>query len=133
MHDPASDELAKQWLRRRFPPDFAPRCEAYLSRVIALTAQGEFPAVFAKMMECLYVGWLYDYYETVGEWEEALKWGRRGLELSTDEQFAIWSVHLEEVLGRLGRGEESEALRRRRREHAWLEKVRVEVERLSIS
>jgi hypothetical protein len=133
MHDPNSDEMARQWLRREFPPDFGPKCEAYLATLKHLVASGAFPAAFARMMECLYVGWLYDYYETVEEWDRAFEWGRRGLELSTDEQYAIWSIHLEGLMRRCGRAEEAEELRRRRREHAWLERVRLEVDRLRIA
>jgi hypothetical protein len=133
MHDETSDEMGRQWLRRQFPADFAPKCEAYLARLREMVATGGFPVVFARMMECLYVGWLYDYYETIGDWDRAFQWGRRGLELSTDEQYAIWSIHLEDLMRRYGRGEEAEELRRRRREHAWLERVRLEVDRLAIS
>ena len=133
MHDPTSDEMAGQWLRRKFTPDFGPKCEAYLARLKQMVATGGFPVVFARMRECLYVGWLYDYYETMGEWDRAFEWGLRGLELSTDEQYAIWSIHLEDLMRRHGRPEEAEGLRKRRREHSWLERVRVEVDRLAIS
>jgi tetratricopeptide (TPR) repeat protein len=133
MQDPESDEMAAQWLRRRFEPGFGPRCEAYVAKLKERAAQGGFPVMFARMMETLFVGWLADYYETVGDWDRALEWGRRGLELSTDEQYAIWSIHLEGLMRRCGRGEEAEELGRRRREHAWLERVRLEVDRLSIA
>jgi hypothetical protein len=133
MHDPVSDDMAAQWLRREFKEGFGPRCEAYLTGLKELVRGGQFPAVFARMMECLYVGWLYDYYETVEDWDRAFEWGRRGLELSTDEQYAIWSIHLEGLMRRYGREEEAEELRRRRREHDWLERVRLEVDRLTIA
>ncbi|KAH6847180.1 hypothetical protein B0I37DRAFT_397468 [Chaetomium sp. MPI-CAGE-AT-0009] len=133
MHDPVSDEMGAQWLRRQFTADFGPKCEAYLARLKQMVATGGFPVVFARMMECLYVGWLYDYYETMGEWDRAFEWGRRGLELSTDEQYAIWSIHLEDLMRRYGRPEEAALLRKRRREHAWLERVRLEVDRLAIA
>ncbi|KAH6623718.1 hypothetical protein F5144DRAFT_595840 [Chaetomium tenue] len=133
MHDPTSDEMADQWLRRQFTSDFGPKCEAYLARLKQMVATGGFPVVFARMMECLYVGWLYDYYETMGEWDRAFEWGLRGLELSTDEQYAIWSIHLEDLMRRHGRPEEAEGLTRRRREHSWLERVRLEVDRLAIA
>ncbi len=133
MHDPASDEMALQWLGRDFKEGFGPQCEAYLARLKVLVDGGQFPAVFARMMECLYVGWLYDYYETVEEWDRAFVWGRRGLELSTDEQYAIWSIHLEGLMRRRGRPAEAEELRRRRTEHTWLERVSLEVDRLSIA
>jgi hypothetical protein len=133
MRDPESDEMAEQWLGREFRAGFGEKCEAYLERLKGLVAAGQFPAVFARMMECLYVGWLYDYYETVEEWDRAFEWGRRGLELSTDEQYAIWSVHLEGLMRKCGRAEEAEELKRRRREHAWMERVRLEVDRLTIA
>ncbi|KAK4152379.1 hypothetical protein C8A00DRAFT_16285 [Chaetomidium leptoderma] len=133
MDDPESDEMATQWLNRRFEPEFGLRCEAYLTRFKEKVARDEFPAVFARMMECLYVGWLYDYYETAQEWDRAFEWGRRGLELCTDEQYAIWSIHLEQLMRRYGRPEEAEDLERKRREHSWLEKVRLEVNNLSIA
>ncbi|KAK4124378.1 hypothetical protein N657DRAFT_689935 [Parathielavia appendiculata] len=133
MQDQESDAMAAQWLRRRFEPNFGPRCERYLAQLRERAAQGGFPVMFARMMETLMVGWLYDYYETVQDWERAFEWGRRGLELSTDEQYAIWSIHLEGLMESSGRAEEAEELRRRRREHAWLERVRLEVDRLSIA
>jgi len=133
MHDPVSDEMAGQWLRRRFPDDFPPKCEMYIARLKEMVATGGFPIVFARMMECLYVGWLYDYYETMGQWDKAFEWGRRGLELSSDEQYAIWSIHLEDLMRRYGMPDEAEELRRRRREHSWLERVRLEVDRLAVS
>ncbi|KAL2017197.1 hypothetical protein VTK56DRAFT_2517 [Thermocarpiscus australiensis] len=133
MQDPESDALADQWLRRQFEPGFGARCEAFLAGFKARVAAGAFPAVFARMMECLMVGWLHDYYETAQEWDRVWEWGRRGLELSTDEQYVLWSIHLEELMRLHGRPEEAEELRRRRQAHAWLERVRLEVDRLSIA
>ncbi|KAH6615511.1 hypothetical protein B0J18DRAFT_281996 [Chaetomium sp. MPI-SDFR-AT-0129] len=133
MHDPISDETALQWLHRRFSSDFVERCEGFITRLQQMVASGGFPIVFARMMECLYVGWLYDYYEARGQWEKAFHWGRRGLELSSDEQYAIWSIHLEDSMRRHGWAGEAEELTKRRREHAWLEKVRGEVDRLAIA
>jgi hypothetical protein len=132
MRDPESDELATMWLRRQFPPDFAPRVEGLLAKV-RFAAEHGLPASFARMMEGLYVGWLADYYETVEDWDQVFRWGKRGLELSTDEQYTIWSIHLEGLMRRHGRVEEAEELTRRRRQHAWLEKVRMEVDRLMLS
>ncbi|KAL2163570.1 hypothetical protein VTH06DRAFT_5628 [Thermothelomyces fergusii] len=133
MHDPVSDEIASQWLQRRFPDDYASKCEAHLAQLKELVATGGFPVVFARMMESLCVGWLYDYYDTVADWEKAFEWGRRGLQLASDEQYAIWSVHLEDLMRRHGRPEEAEELRKKRREHSWLERVRLEVDRLILS
>ncbi|KAL2139401.1 hypothetical protein VTI28DRAFT_5250 [Corynascus sepedonium] len=133
MHDPVSDEIATQWLQKRFSVDYAPKCEAYLAQLKEMVATGGFPVVFARMMESLCVGWLYDYYETIGDWDKAFEWGRRGLQLSSDEQYSIWSVHLENMMRRHGRPEEAEELRRKRREHSWLERVRLEVDRLVLS
>ncbi|KAL1843452.1 hypothetical protein VTJ49DRAFT_1562 [Mycothermus thermophilus] len=89
MRDPQSDELASLWLRRQFPPDFAPRCEALLARLHAAAESGMLPMAFARMIEGLYVGWLADYYETVEDWDQVFRWGRRGLELSTDEHSTL--------------------------------------------
>ncbi|GAB1317443.1 hypothetical protein MFIFM68171_07653 [Madurella fahalii] len=133
IRDPESDELAEQWLRRQFGEDFAPRCEALLAKLRARAAEGEFSPYFAKMVECLYVGWLSDYYETVRDWEKVFEWGRKGLSMSKEEQYVIWSIHLEELMRRYGNLEEAEELKRRRRAHVWLERVRVEVDRLSIA
>ncbi|KAK4247607.1 hypothetical protein C7999DRAFT_14416 [Corynascus novoguineensis] len=133
MHDPVSDEIATQWLQKRFSVDYAPKCEAYLAQLKEMVATGGLPVVFARMMESLCVGWLHDYYETIGDWDKAFEWGRRGLQLSSDEQYSIWSVHLENMMRRHGRPEEAEELRRKRREHSWLERVRLEVDRLVLS
>ncbi|KAK4236875.1 hypothetical protein C8A03DRAFT_16522 [Achaetomium macrosporum] len=132
VQDPVGNQMAEEWLRRRFGKDFGVRCEAHLARLKQSVASGQFPAMFACMMECLYVGWLFDYYETVQDWDRAFEWGRRGLELSTDEQYALWSIHLEGLMRRHGRAEEADELQRRRRAHAWLEKVRLEVDRLTL-
>lgn len=133
IRDPESDELAGQWLRRRFDENFASRCEALMAKLHARAAEGEFSPYFAKMVECLYIGWLSDYYETVGDWEKVFEWGKKGLALSKEEQYIIWSIHLEELMRRHGSLDEAEELKRRRRAHDWLEKVRVEVDRLSIA
>ncbi|KAL2176527.1 uncharacterized protein P884DRAFT_260548 [Thermothelomyces heterothallicus CBS 202.75] len=133
MHDPVSDEIASQWLQRRFSEDYASKCEAYLAQLKEMVATGGFPVVFARMMESLCVGWLYDYYDAVGDWEKAFEWGRHGLQLASDEQYAIWSIHLEDLMRRHGRPEEAEELRKKRREHSWLERVRLEVDRLILS
>lgn len=130
--DPESSALAEQWLRREFDPDFAPRCEAVLAGLRSRAATGELAPYFAKMMECLAVGWLSDYYETVRRWDKVFEWGREGLALSRDEQYVIWSIHLEELMRRYGDPEEAEELKRRRWEHGWLERVRVEVDRLNL-
>ncbi|KAL2132779.1 hypothetical protein VTI74DRAFT_3403 [Chaetomium olivicolor] len=132
MNDRALDDMAEQWLHRRFEPDFGVRCEAYLGILRDKIAKGEFSPLFAQMMECLYVGWLFDYAETVQDWDGAFKWGTEGLAMCTDEQYAIWSIHLEELMRSHGRADEAEELRRRRREHAWMERVRLEVDRLAL-
>lgn len=133
MQDPACDELAGQWMRRRFDGDFAARCEAYLARLDARVAAGDFLPAFARMMEGLIVGWLHDYYEAAQQWDLCFRWGRRGLELSSDEQYAIWSIHLEALMRRHGDPAEADELRRRRLAHEWLEKVRQEVDRLMVA
>ncbi|SPQ24872.1 5f219bd1-df1e-450b-ab3b-ff7bf2769211 [Thermothielavioides terrestris] len=132
MQDPEVDAMAQQWLRRQFDADFSAKCEAHLAALQARVAEGSFPAVFARLMECLFVGWLYDYYETVEDWDRAFRWGRLGLDLCTDEQYAIWSIHLEKLMARHGRPGEAAELRRRRQQHAWMEKVRLEVDRLTL-
>ena len=132
MQDPASDDLAEQWLRRRFEDGYGARVEGLLAALKDRVERGEFPPVFARMMECLMVGWIFDYYETVGDWERAFEWGRKGLALSTDEQYALWSIHLEDLMRRYGSAEEADELRAKRRVHGWLEKVRLEVDHLTI-
>ncbi|KAL2261658.1 hypothetical protein VTK26DRAFT_3673 [Humicola hyalothermophila] len=132
MQDPVADNLAEQWLRRRFEDGYDARVEAQLARLKERVESGQFPHVFARMMECLMIGWLSDYYETVGDWERAFEWGRRGLELSADEQYALWSIHLEDLMRRHGKAAEADELKRRRRADAWLEKVRNEVDKLTI-
>lgn len=133
LQDPESDAMAEQWLHRRFDDDFGPRCEAYLARLVERIARGELPGPFARMMECLHIGWLFDYCETVQQWGRAFEWGRRGLDLSTEEQYALWSIHLEGLMRRHGRPDEAEELKRRRLAQGWLEKVRAEVDELAIA
>jgi hypothetical protein len=133
MQDPESDEIAEQWLSRQFGENFAPRCEAALARLEERAAAGEFSPYFSKMIECLYIGWLSDYYETVQEWDKVFEWGRKGLALSREEQYIIWSIHLEGLMRKHGNPEEAEELKRRRMALGWLEKVRLEVDRLSLS
>ncbi len=133
MHDPESDEMAAQWLQREFKEGFGPKAEAYLHKLKELADRRIFPPGFARIMETLYIGWLYDYYESVEQRDRAFEWGRKGLELSTDELYAIWSIQLEGLMRRYGSVEEAEQLRRRRGEHAWLEKVRLEVDRLTVA
>ena len=132
MQDADSDDLARQWLRRRFEPGFAQKCEALLGMVVGRAEAGMIPRHFARMIETLYVGWLNDYYETQQEWEHVFRWGRRGLSLCTDEQYAIWSVHLEELMRKHGSRAEAEELRKRRLSHDWLESVRVQVEKMTL-
>ncbi|KAK3940914.1 hypothetical protein QBC46DRAFT_259902 [Diplogelasinospora grovesii] len=134
VHSPESDELAEQWLHRNFSDDFAPRCEALLEDIKAKIAAGHhFPKLWERMLECLYCGWLNDYYETQQDWPRVFEWGRRGLDLSTNEQFIIWAIHLEDLMRQHGTVEEAEEMRRRRIEHEWLESVRLQVDRLTLS
>ncbi|KAK3320134.1 hypothetical protein B0T19DRAFT_361560 [Cercophora scortea] len=133
MNDPESDDLASQWLHRKFDTDFAERCEGFLVKVKDRVAAGTIPGEFAMMMECLYIGWLNDYYETQEDWENVFKWARRGLELSTNEQYIIWSIHVEGLMRKHGTAEEAEELRVKRLQHEWLESVRLQVDKLSMN
>ncbi|KAK3690093.1 hypothetical protein B0T22DRAFT_462982 [Podospora appendiculata] len=133
MNDPESDDLASQWLHRNFDTDFAERCEGFLVTVKERVAAGTIPGEFAMMMECLYIGWLNDFYETQEDWENVFKWARRGLELSTNEQYIIWSIHVEGLMRKHGTVEEAEELRAKRLQHEWLESVRLQVDRLSLN
>ncbi|KAK3384942.1 hypothetical protein B0H63DRAFT_432483 [Podospora didyma] len=133
MRDPESDAITEQWLHRNFEADFAARCEAYLDRSKAKMAAGEVPLIFATMIECLYIGLLNDYYEEMQNWPKVFEWGKRGLALATDEQYIIWSIHLEDLMRKHGSAEEAEELKQRRKEHVWLERVRMQVDRLSLT
>jgi hypothetical protein len=133
VSSPESDDLGRQWLRRNFAPDFAPRCEAMLAVVKERIDSGRFPSVFARMIECLYTGWLYDYFETNQDWPRVFQWGRRGLSLATDEQVIVWSIHLEQLMREHGDPAEADQIHKLRTEHDWLEKVRLQVDDLSIS
>jgi len=134
MQSPESDELAEQWLHRNFSDDFAPRAERLYNEVQAQRMAGTFIQgdIFGRMMECLYCGWLNDYYETQQDWPKVFEWGRKGLELSSNEQYVIWSIHLEHLMREHGTTEEAEELKRRRQEHQWFESVRLQVDRLSL-
>ncbi|KAK0665313.1 hypothetical protein QBC41DRAFT_15687 [Cercophora samala] len=130
--DPESEALAEQWLSKEFGHDFKPRVKALLERLKMMRDIGVFPEVFAKMMECLFIGWLFDYCEFVEEWEEAFVWGRQGLALSANEQYVIWSIHLEGVMREHGSVMEAEALKRKRQEMDWMEQVRAQVDKLTL-
>ncbi|KAK0716628.1 hypothetical protein B0T21DRAFT_396174 [Apiosordaria backusii] len=130
--DPESNALAEQWLNKEFGQDFKPRVKALLARLKMMRDSGLFPEVFAKMMECLFIGWLFDYCEYVEEWEEAFEWGRKGLALSANEQYVIWSIHIEGVMREHGSVAEADALKKKRQEMDWMEQVRAQVEKLTL-
>ncbi|KAK4170823.1 hypothetical protein QBC36DRAFT_112860 [Triangularia setosa] len=130
--DPESNALAEQWLNKEFGHDFEPRVKALLERLKMMRDSGLFPEVFAKMMECLFIGWLFDYCEYVEEWEEAFVWGRQGLALSANEQYVIWSIHLEGVMREHGSVMEADALKRKRQDMDWMEQVRAQVDKLTL-
>ncbi|VBB81175.1 Putative protein of unknown function [Podospora comata] len=130
--DPESEALAEQWLAKEFGHDFKPRVMALLERLKMMRDIGVFPEVFAKMMECLFIGWLFDYCEFVEEWEEAFEWGREGLALSANEQYVIWSIHLEGVMREHGSVLEADALKKKRQGMDWMEQVRTQVDKLTL-
>ncbi|KAK4203227.1 hypothetical protein QBC40DRAFT_29571 [Triangularia verruculosa] len=130
--DPESNALAEQWLNKEFGHDFKPRVKALLERLRMMRDSGIFPEMYAKMMECLFIGWLFDYCEHVEEWEEAFEWGRKGLALSANEQYVIWSIHLEGVMREHGSVLEADALKRKRQEMDWMEQVRAQVDKLTL-
>ncbi|KAK0611033.1 hypothetical protein B0T14DRAFT_529509 [Immersiella caudata] len=133
MNDPESDKLAELWMFRNFPGDFAPRTEAFVNKVRVLGEAGLLPPEYARMMECLYIGWLNDYYETVEDWPKVFEWARKGLLISTGEQYQVWSIHLEELQRKHGSTEEADEMRKKRLNHEFLEKIRLEVERMTLS
>jgi len=133
MGDPESDRLAELWMVRKFPPDFVPRAEAFVAKVRSFGEAGLLPPEYARMMECLYIGWLNDYYETHENWPKVFEWARRGLAISTGEQYQTWSIHLEELQRKHGSVEEAEEMRRKRLTHQFLDKIRLEVEQMTLT
>lgn len=130
-----SDALAELWMRREFPEDFAPRTEALLAEVRVRSADGadgSLPPPYDRMMECLYVGWLSDYYETVGDWPKAFEWIRRGLDISAGEQYQIWSIHVEGLMRKHGSPDEADELKSRRLNHGFLEEVTKDIEEMTL-
>ncbi|KAK3366535.1 Clr5 domain-containing protein [Podospora didyma] len=107
MRNPESDAITEQWLHRNFEPTL-PR---------AKMAAGEVPLIFATMIECLYIGLLNDYYEEMQNWPK----------------YIIWSIHLEYLMRKHGSAKEAEELKQRRKEHVWLMRVRMQVDRLSLT
>ncbi|KAM7218867.1 hypothetical protein V8F06_005747 [Rhypophila decipiens] len=132
LQDPEADDLATQWLHGNYEPDFAERAEAYQEKIQARIDAGLVPPGMERLMESLCLGWLNDYYETTENWPKVFEWGRRGLQFADNEQFAIWSMNLENLMRKFGNQEEADELRRQRLEHQWVEKVRREVEELSL-
>ncbi|KAK3990918.1 hypothetical protein QBC44DRAFT_237995 [Cladorrhinum sp. PSN332] len=132
MRDPESDDLGQQWFQKRFEPRFAERTEALLEKVKQLETAGFLPVVFSSMMEALFVGWLNDYYETIGDVDNSIKWGKRGLALSSNEQFVLWSIHLENLMRANGRDPEADELKEKRRALDWMETVREQVDKLTL-
>lgn len=133
MQDPESDQLCERWLQRDFPPDFGPRVEAYIEKAKALGDAGILPEHFSKMIECLYIGWLNDYYETIEDWPRMFEYGRRGLAMATAEQYQLWSSHLEDLMRIHGSVEEADEMRKQRLEHEWFDQLSREVEDLTLS
>jgi len=133
MNDPESDKLAELWMFRNFPDDFVPRTEAFVARVQAMSKAGQLPPPYARMMECLYIGWLNDYYETQENWPKVFEWARKGLLLSTGEQYQIWSIHLEELQRKHGSPEDADEMRRKRLNHEFLDEIRRQVENMTLS
>jgi len=84
-------------------------------------------------MECLYTGWLNDYYESMEDWPKVFEYGRKGLALAGGEQYQVWSIHLEALMREHGSEEEAEELRKRRLEHEWFNEVQEAVEKLTLS
>ncbi|KAK4229262.1 hypothetical protein QBC38DRAFT_119986 [Podospora fimiseda] len=132
MRDQESDDLGQQWFQKRFEPRFAERTEALLDKVKYLETAGLLPKVFSSMMEALFVGWLNDYYETIGDVDNSIKWGRRGLALSSNEQFVLWSIHLENLMRAHGRDAEADELKVKRRALDWMETVREQVDKMTL-
>lgn len=133
MMDPECDALAQQWLGKRFEPGFAEKTEGLLEKVKQRVAAGILPAMFASMLEALFVGWLNDYYEMVGDMDKTFEWGRKGLMLSTpNEQYVLWSIHLENLMRRSGRDSEADELKVRRQTLEWMEEVRMQVDSMNL-
>lgn len=132
MKSPESDALAERWMRRDFPDDFVPRTEALIAEVRALRADGILVPPYDRMMECLYFGWLGDYYEAVEDWPKAFEWIRRGLDVSVGEQYQIWSIHVERLMRKHGSPEEADELMKRRVRHVFLEDVTKDLEELNL-
>lgn len=61
---------------KEFGYDFKFWVMVLLERLKMMRDIGVFLEVFVKMMECLFIGWLFDYCEFVEEWEEVFEWGR---------------------------------------------------------
>lgn len=133
MNDPESDRLAELWMFRNFPDDFVPRTEAFVAKVRSYGEAGLLPPEYARMMECLYIGWLNDYYETYEDWPKVFEWAHKGLKLSTGEQYQTWSIHLEELQRKYGSVEEAEEMRKKRLAHDFLDQLRLEVEQMTLS
>ncbi|KAK1830411.1 hypothetical protein QBC39DRAFT_260932 [Podospora conica] len=128
-----SNTLAEFWMRRDFPDDFAPRTEALLADARRRTEAGLLSPDYGKMMRCLYIGWLSDYYETMENWPKVFEWVRRGLEISTGEQYQVWSIHVEGLMRQHGSAEEAEELRQKRLTHGFLEEIERQIGNLTLS
>lgn len=132
LQDPEADDLATQWLHGNYAPDFAERAEAYQEKIKARIDAGYIPPGMERLMESLCMGWLNDYYETTENWPKVFEWGKKGLAFADNEQFAIWSMNLENLMRRFGDPAEAEELKRQRLAHQWVESVRAQVEELSL-
>ncbi|KAK3496023.1 Clr5 domain-containing protein [Neurospora crassa] len=120
MTDLEGKDLATRWNRGDFGPDFAHRLHSLYNKVTAMSDSGQSSKKVSKAIQRIYCGWMSDYYESTQQWSEVFEWKKRGLSMTSNQQYVACSMRLEEMLRDHGSSEEAEELRRARMDIGWL-------------
>ncbi|EGO55027.1 hypothetical protein NEUTE1DRAFT_85086 [Neurospora tetrasperma FGSC 2508] len=120
MNDPDSKDLATRWNRGDFGPDFAQRLHSLYNKVTAMSDSSQSSEKVSKAIQRVYCGWMSDYYESTQQWSEVFEWKKKGLSMTSNQQYVACSMRLEEMMRDHGSPEEAEDLRRARMDIGWL-------------
>lgn len=120
MNDLEGKDLATKWNRSDFGPDFAQRLQGLYNKTTAMSDSGQVSEKVSKAIQHIYCGWMSDYYESTRQWSEMFEWKKRGLSMTSNQQYVACSMRLEELMRDHGSPGEAEELRRARMDIGWL-------------
>ncbi|EDO64878.2 hypothetical protein GE21DRAFT_9708 [Neurospora crassa] len=120
MTDLEGKDLATKWNRGDFGPDFAHRLHSLYNKASAMSDSSQSSKKVSKAIQRIYCGWMSDYYESTQQWSEVFEWKKRGLSMTSNQQYVACSMRLEEMMRDHGSPEEAEELRRARIDIGWL-------------